>query len=59
MNNTFTDKPTVNKYNLNPYEARALILNLELQYNITVRVYETRHCCHIFIDKEVKKDEPN
>ncbi len=50
------EKPKVTKYTVDPYSARALILNLEQQYNLTIRVHETTSYCMICIDKEKKKD---
>ncbi len=54
--NNLLEKPKVAKYtDLTPYAARALILNLEKEHNLTIRVYEGDKYCTICIDKE-KKD---
>ena len=45
----------MNKYTTDPYSARVLILKLEMEYNINIRVHETHNYCMICIDKEVKK----
>lgn len=44
------------KYATDPYSARVLILKLEQQCDISIRVYDTEHYCMISIDKEVKED---
>lgn len=49
------EKPVVNSIITDPYSARVLILQLEEEYNLSIRVYESKHYCHICIDKE-KKD---
>ena len=58
MNNVLK-KPVVTTYTVDPYSARALILKLEREYNLTIRVRDTTHYCMISIDKEERKeDEP-
>ena len=55
--NDLLKEPKVAKYTeLTPYAARALILNLERDYSLTIRVYEAEHYCQMCIDKEEKKD---
>lgn len=49
--------PKIKKYDVTPYAARAFILNLEMQYNLTIRVHEGKHYSVIYIDKEEKKDD--
>ncbi|GAH32697.1 unnamed protein product [marine sediment metagenome] len=56
---TLTEKSCVRKYILDPYSARAFILNLEIQYDLTIRVCESAKHCSIFIDKEEKEDVPS
>jgi len=51
------DKSKVKKYTLDPYSARALILQLEMQYDLAIRVYDSHHHCTIHIDKEEQKDD--
>lgn len=51
------EKSKVDNYTLDPYSARALILKLEQQYNLTIRAHESAGYCMICIDKEEKKDE--
>lgn len=51
------DEPKVKKYTVTPYAARAYILNLEIEHNLTIRVQEGDKYSVIFIDKEVKKDD--
>lgn len=53
---TDTD-PKVKKYEVTPYAARAYILNLEIEYDLTIRVQEGKKYSAIFIDKEEKKDD--
>ncbi len=50
------DKPKVAKYTVDPYSARAFILNLEKEYYLTIRIVDGDKYCTICIDKE-KKDE--
>ncbi len=45
----------MNKFTTDPYSARALILKLEMEFNINIRVHESHNYCMICIDKEVKK----
>ena len=54
--NQVPEKPKINKHTVDPYSARILILNLEQQYNISIRVYEGDKYCNICIDKEDKED---
>ena len=49
---TTLDKHKVNAILTDPYSARVMILKLEEEYNLTIRIYDTSHCCQIFIDKE-------
>ncbi|MCK4414935.1 MAG: hypothetical protein KAY32_15480 [Candidatus Eisenbacteria sp.] len=51
------DNPKVKKYDVTPYAARAFILNLEIEYDLTIRVHEGNHYSVIYIDKEEKKDD--
>ena len=51
------DEPKINKYTVDPYSARILILKLEKEYNLTIRVCEGDKYCTICIDKERKEDE--
>jgi len=55
--NNLLDKPKIDNYTVDPYSARALILNLEKEYNLTIRVYEGDKYCNICIDKAEKEDE--
>lgn len=48
--------PKVKKYEVTPYAARAYILNLEIEYDLTIRVQEGDKYSAIFIDKEEKKE---
>ena len=50
------EEPKVTKYTLDPYSARVLLLKLEEDYSLTIRVYDTDLYCLICIDKEKKKD---
>lgn len=50
------DEPRIDKYEVNPYAARAFILNLESEYNLTIRIKEGKDYCVIYIDKEAKDD---
>ena len=50
------EKPKVDKYTLDPYSARVLVLKLEQKHNLTIRVYDSKKHCMICIDKEDKKD---
>ena len=49
-------KPIIDEYTVDPYSARALILLLEMHYNLTIRVYEHKKFVHICIDMEEKKE---
>ena len=55
--NNLLEEPKIDKYTIDPYSARALILNLEKKHNITIRVYEGDKYCNICIDKEKKEDD--
>ena len=54
--NRLLEEPKVGSYTTDPYSARILILNLEKEYNLTIRVCEGESTCNIFIDKEKKED---
>ena len=49
--------PKVRKYEVTPYAARAFILNLEIEYDLTIRIQEGNTYCTIYIDKEEKQDD--
>ena len=49
-----TEKSHVDQYPTDPYSARALILKLELNHNLDIRVYESTHHCMICTNKKVK-----
>ena len=51
------EKPVIKKYTLDPYSARVLILQLEQQYYITIRIYEGNSHITMCIDKEEKKED--
>jgi len=51
------EKPNVKKYTVDPYSARVLILQLELEYDLVIRVYESNRHINICIDKEEKKED--
>lgn len=53
------EEPKVTKYTVDPYSARVLILKLEQQYNLTIRVHESNGYCMICIDKGGKKEDEN
>lgn len=55
--NQLLEKPKIDSYTVDPYSARALILNLEKQHDLDIRVYETKHYCMVCIDKEEKEDD--
>jgi len=50
------DKPKINQYTVDPYSARVLILKMEKEYNLTIRVNDSERYCTICIDKEEKED---
>ena len=45
-------------YEVDGYSARALILKLEIENKITIRVHDSKSYTMICIDKEAKHDEP-
>ena len=51
------EEPDVKKYTTDPYSARVLILKLEEQYVLSIRVYDSNGSCMICIDKEAKKED--
>ncbi len=51
------EEPKPSSYTVDPYSARAFILNLEKDYNLTIRVHESGKYCTICIDKEMKDEE--
>ena len=56
MNNLLKELK-VKGYGTDPYSARVLILKLEQQYNLAIRVYDNDRYCTICIDKEDKKED--
>ena len=51
------EKPKVTHYTVDPYSARVLILQLEQQYDITIRIYEGNSHITMCIDKEERKED--
>jgi len=51
------EKPKIATYDTDPYSARALILKLEMEYDVSIRVYDSKRYCQICIDKEEKENE--
>ena len=50
-------EPKIDSYTVDPYSARALILKLEKEHNLTIRVHNGDKYCTICIDKEKKEDD--
>ena len=45
------------QYTVSPYSARALILKLEIENELVIRVHDTPKYTMICIDKEAKPDD--
>lgn len=50
-----TDKPKINTFTTDPYSVRVMILKMEEDYDLSIRVYDGKHYCQICIDKGAKK----
>ena len=46
-------------YEVDGYSARAFILKLEKDSNLTIRIRDSEKYCMICIDKEAKHNEPD